>query len=176
MIFYGLTVRQWHYNNTKRKNSILWQCLLNLLITRLITIQMLSRPFIMFIFLVSSVSGQNEVTNYIITIKQEESAKYLCQTSSSPKREKPFNNCKQSQAWAASFLITRRLNLFFFSQLDFLSTLILCERLDIGWHLSCFLGFMRPDICVRETEPFKCNGLITQNYESIRKCDQNKLS
>lgn len=119
MIFYGLTVRQWHYNNTKRKNSILWQCLLNLLITRLITIQMLSRPFIMFIFLVSSVSGQNEVTNYIITIKQEESAKYLCQTSSSPKREKPFNNCKQSQAWAASFLITRRLNLFFFFSIRF---------------------------------------------------------
>lgn len=49
-------------------------------------------------FLASSVSGQNEVTNYIISIKQEPIAKYLCQTSSSPKREKPFNNFKQSQA------------------------------------------------------------------------------
>lgn len=129
----------------------------------------------MFIFLVSSVSGQNEVTNYIRTIKQEASAKYLCQTSSSPKCEKPFNNYKQSQAWAASFLITLRWN-HFFPQLDFLSTLILCERLDRGWHLSSFLSFMRPDSCVRETESFKCNGLITQNYESIRKCDQNKLN
>lgn len=57
-----------------------------------------SKTLIMFIFLVSSVSGQNKVTNYIRTIKQEASAKYLCQTSSSPKLEKPFNNYKQSQA------------------------------------------------------------------------------